>query len=141
MAGEVNRASRRDRRLGILGAGASGLSLALLTDLDRVIIEAHDHPGGHAASTRAGGWVFDQGPHIMFSRDQLLLECMVASLGENVHRCRRNNRVAIAGALAGYPLENDLAALPLPLRSDALISMLRTRATQREPRNLADWFE
>jgi protoporphyrinogen oxidase len=129
-----------DRQLGILGAGASGLSLALLTDADFVVIEGEGRPGGHAASTSIDGWVFDQGPHIMFSRDEVLLECMVASLGENVHRCRRNNKVAMAGTLAGYPLENDLAALPLPLRSDALISLLRTRETHREPRNLADWF-
>jgi len=76
----------------------------------------------------------------MFSRDRLLLDCMVASLGGNVHRGRRNNRVAIGGALAGYPLENDLAALPLPLRADALISMVRARETRSEPGNLADWF-
>ncbi len=133
--------SKPDRRLGILGAGASGLSLALLADSDQMIIEKDRRPGGHAASTSVDGWVFDQGPHIMFSRDQLLLDCMVSSLGSNVHRRRRNNKVAVAGSLAGYPLENDLAALPLPLRADAVISMLRARAAKSEPRNLADWFE
>jgi protoporphyrinogen oxidase len=131
---------RPDRKLGILGAGASGLSLALLTHLDHAIIEKDRRPGGHAASTCVDGWVFDQGPHILFSHDELLLGCMVASLGGNVHRCRRNNRVAIAGALARYPLENDLAALPLPLRSDALIGMLRARERPLEPCNLAEWF-
>lgn len=133
--------SNPDRQLGIVGAGASGLSLALLAEADYVIIEKDRRPGGHAASTCIDGWVFDQGPHIIFSRDQLLLDCMVSSLGSNVHRCRRNNKVAVAGALAGYPLENDLAALPLPLRSDAVMSMLRARETRTEPRNLADWFE
>src|SRR5207253_11177409 len=86
-------------------------------------------------------WVFDQGPHIMFSNDELLLDCMLASLGANVHRCRRNNKVAVAGVLAGYPLENDLAALPLPLRSDALISMLRARESRTTAQNLAEWFD
>lgn len=85
--------------------------------------------------------MFDQGPHIMFSHDPLLLDCMVASLGDNVHRCRRNNRVAIAGTLAGYPLENDLAALPLPLRSDALMGVIRARERTSEPEDLAAWFE
>jgi protoporphyrinogen oxidase len=133
--------SRTDRRLGILGAGASGLSMALLTDLDHVVIEADRRAGGHAASTCVDGWVFDQGPHIMFSPDQLLLDCMVSSLGTNVHRSRRNNKVAIAGTLANYPVENDLAALPMPMRSDALISLLRARETHTQPRNLADWFQ
>jgi protoporphyrinogen oxidase len=136
---------RRERRLGILGAGASGLSLALLADADLAVIEKDDRPGGHAASVSVDGWVFDQGPHIMFSSDRLLIDCMVASLGSNVHRCRRNNKVAVAGALAGYPLENDLGALPLPIRADALISMVRAREARAEgapePRDLADWFE
>src|SRR5207237_2553522 len=130
-----------DRQLGILGAGASGLSLALLTDADFVIFERADRPGGHAASTCIDGWVFDQGPHIMFSRDELLLSCMVASLGSNLHRCRRNSKVSLAGALARYPLENDLAALPPRLRSDAVVSMLRAREARAESRDLAKWFE
>ena len=78
--------------LGILGAGASGLSLALLTDLDYVLIEESPRAGGHAISTSVDGWVFDRGPHIMFSRNALLLDCMVGSLGSNVHMCRRQSR-------------------------------------------------
>ena len=127
--------------LGILGAGASGLSLALLTDRDFVLLEQSEQAGGHARSTSIDGWVFDRGPHIMFSRNELLLDCMVGSLGDNVHRCQRNNRVAIAGTFARYPLENDLAALPLPLRADAVLSLLRAQEQESDPRNLAEWFE
>ena len=130
-----------DAELGILGAGASGLSLALLTDLDYRLIEQGGTAGGHASSTIDDGWVFDRGPHIMFSRDDLLLECMVASLGDNVHRCRRKNRVAIEGTLARYPIENDLAALPLPLRADALVSFLQAEHEAADPHNLAEWFD
>jgi protoporphyrinogen oxidase len=126
--------------LGILGGGASGLSLGLLTNLDYTLIERSPRAGGHAVSTSIDGWVFDRGPHIMFSRNALLLECMVSSLGDNVHRCKRNNRVALAGAMTRYPIENDLVALPLPLRADAVVSMLRAQNNHSEPNNLAEWF-
>ncbi|MEO6858364.1 MAG: FAD-dependent oxidoreductase [Solirubrobacteraceae bacterium] len=126
--------------LGILGAGASGLSLALLTDLDHLVVEKAQRAGGHAVSTSIDGWTFDRGPHIMFSRNQLLLECMIGSLGDNVHRCRRNNAVAVAGVQARYPIENDLAALPHPLRADALISLLAAQAAGGDAHNLAEWF-
>jgi protoporphyrinogen oxidase len=129
------------RQLGILGAGASGLSLALVSGLDYELLEKRSHPGGHASSTAVDGWVFDEGPHIMFSRDELLLQCLVSSLGSNIHRSKRNNRVAVAGAMARYPIENDLAALPLPLRSDCLVDMVRARERERETANLAEWFE
>jgi protoporphyrinogen oxidase len=52
-----------NKELGILGAGASGLSLALLTDLDYMLIERSERAGGHAVSTSVDGWVFDRGPH------------------------------------------------------------------------------
>src|SRR4051812_6451176 len=129
-----------DAQLGILGGGSSGLSLALLTHLDHVVIEQDEAAGGHATSTTLEGYVFDRGPHIMFSRNELLLDCMVHSLGANVHRCKRNNVVSIAGGLARYPVENDLAALPLPLRSDALISLIEWQQRQTDPTNLAEWF-
>ena len=129
-----------DRELGILGAGASGLSLALLASRSLAVLEREERPGGHAASRSIDGWVFDQGPHVMFSKDELLIRCMVGSLGDNVHRSRRNNKVALAGTLARYPVENDLAALPLPLRSEALLGMLRARGREHAPSNLAEWF-
>lgn len=129
-----------DAQLGILGAGSSGLSLALLTHLDYLVLEKDAHAGGHATSRTIDGWVFDRGPHIMFSRNKLVLDCMVASLGDNVHQCRRNNRASLAGVLARYPIENDLAALPLPLRSDALISMIEAQQRGGETHNLAEWF-
>jgi len=77
----------------------------------------------------------------MFSREQLLLQCLVSSLGRNIHLSRRNNRVALSGAMARYPIENDLAALPPDLRSDCLIDMVRARERPRETANLAEWFE
>ena len=129
-----------DAQLGILGAGSSGLSLALLTQLDYLVLEGDSYPGGHATSTTVDGWVFDRGPHIMFSRNKLVLECMVASLGDNVHQCRRNNRVSVAGVLARYPIENDIAALPLPLRSEVVISLIEAQHADHDAHNLAEWF-
>ena len=130
-----------DAAVGILGAGASGLSLALLLDQKFVIVERDRDAGGHARSTTKDGFTFDRGPHIMFSRDPMLLDCMVSSLGDNVHMCRRNNKVSIAGGLARYPIENDLAALPLPLRADAVLSLLHAAGDRADPTNLAEWFE
>ena len=127
-------------QVGVLGAGASGLSFALLHDADIQIIESADQPGGHSRSRSIDGWVFDRGPHIIFSRNQLLLDCIVSSLGSNVHQCRRNNKVSILGALAKYPIENDLAALPHPLRGDAVLSFLAARGSDHQIDNLAEWF-
>lgn len=127
----------------VLGGGASGMSLSLLTSAP--VIEKASIPGGHAVSTVVDGYTFDRGPHIMFSRSKLLLDSMVASLGDNVHQCVRNNKVSVAGTLMKYPIENDLAALPMNSRAECLVSYVETQITQQtspsHPESLAEWFD
>jgi protoporphyrinogen oxidase len=126
----------------IIGAGASGLSLALMLDGDVTIFEQSDRTGGHCHATIRDGWTFDRGPHIMFSRDEDVLNFMIASLGENVHQSRRNNRVFVEGRMVKYPLENDLASLTLETRTRCLLDYLFNEQSQlaENPTNLDEWF-
>jgi len=126
----------------ILGAGVSGLSLALLLDGDVEIFEAGPDVGGHARSIVEDGWTFDRGPHIMFSKRADVLEFMIRSLRGNVHASRRNSKVCIDGHFAKYPIENDLAALPTDLRNRCLLDFLFNEHGDSiaEPRNLHEWF-
>ncbi len=129
-------------RTAVVGAGASGLSLALLLDGDVVVYEASGRAAGHCAATVRDGWTFDRGPHIMFSRDQAVLDFMVASLQGNVHRSRRNNAICIDGHFVKYPIENDLAGLPTEWRARCLLDFLfNDHADMSEaPANLHEWF-
>ena len=126
----------------IIGAGASGLSLALMLDDDVSIFEQADRTGGHCHATIRDGWTFDRGPHIMFSRDKDVLDFMIASLGDNVHLSRRNNRVFVDGRMVKYPLENDLASLTLETRARCLLDYLFNERSHlaENPANLDDWF-
>ena len=126
----------------IIGAGVSGLSLALLLDGEFEIFEAGDDVGGHAASITEDGWTFDRGPHIMFSKRADVLDFMIRSLRGNVHASRRNSKVCIDGHFAKYPIENDLAALPTELRNRCLLDFLFNEHSDpaTEPRNLHEWF-
>ena len=129
-------------RTAVVGAGASGLSLALLLDGEVVVYEAEDVAGGHCRTMVAEGFTFDEGPHIMFSKDTEVLDFMIASLGGNVHRSKRNNRVCIDGAFVKYPIENDLAGLPTELRNRCLLDFLFNEhaALAADPANLDEWF-
>jgi protoporphyrinogen oxidase len=101
------------KRIGILGAGPSGLSMGMFLNHDYEIVERSASVGGHAASFIKEGYTFDYGPHIMFSRNQSVLDFMVRSLGENVMKCRRNNKISYKGRLVRYPFENDLHSLDI----------------------------
>jgi protoporphyrinogen oxidase len=127
----------------VIGAGASGLSFGLFWGADVRIFESEDTAGGHARSISKGGFLWDRGPHMMFSRDKAVLKFMVDSLGDNVHQCRRNNVVKVAGSTLQYPLENDLGALPRELATTCVADFVDARLalpTAAEPRNLQEWF-
>src|SRR5712691_9810832 len=128
--------------VGIIGAGPSGLAMGMFLEGPAEILEAADHPGGHASSHVVDGFTFDNGPHIMFSRNQPVLDFMVGSLGENVHRCRRNNKISFKNALIKYPFENDLASLPLEDNYECLRDFVYNphKARYPEPANLREWL-
>jgi protoporphyrinogen oxidase len=136
------RKGKKNRRLGILGGGPSGLSMGLFLKDDYEIVERSEHVGGHAASFSAGGYTFDHGPHIMFSKNQPVLDFMIRSLGDNVMRCRRNNKISFKGKLIRYPFENDLSALDLEDNFRCTWDYFNNpyKEQYRKPRNLEQWL-
>jgi protoporphyrinogen oxidase len=126
----------------VIGAGASGLTVALMLDDPAVVLEQASTPGGHCGTIVRDGFTFDEGPHIMFSRNEKVLQFMIDSLGGNVHTSKRNNRVCIDGSFVKYPIENDLAGLPEDARNQCLLDFLFNdhSAVDEVPANLDDWF-
>lgn len=129
-------------KTGIIGAGASGLSLALMLDGETTVLEQLARTGGHCHTTIRDGWTFDQGPHIMFSKNAEVLDFMIKSLGDNVHQSTRNNKVFVDRRMVKYPFENDLASLELSSRSRCLLTYLfNDHASLADaPADLSEWF-
>ncbi len=129
-------------RTGIIGAGASGLSLALMLEGQFTIFERSESTGGHCRTTVRDGWTYDQGPHIMFSKNLDVLDFMIKSLGDNVHQCTRNNKVFVDRRMVKYPFENDLASLELASRARCLLTYLFNDQAElaEDPADLNEWF-
>ena len=67
----------------ILGAGASGLSLAWRLASNGVqvdVLESHSQVGGLAGTVREGYYYLDYGPHSFFSEDRAILRTFSISL-------------------------------------------------------------
>jgi len=133
------------KNIGILGGGASGVLAALFLDKKQFtyeVLEAKANLGGHASSIFDRGYVFDYGPHIMFSKDKEILDFMIRSLGENVHRCTRHNKVYFKDRLVKYPFENDLNSLPLQDNYECLMGYIYNpyREEYANPANLREWL-
>lgn len=95
---------------GILGGGLAGLSLAyFLNENSLAVIEKNARFGGLARSFKKNGITYDIGPHIIFSKNQRILD-FINSLSENA-RHRRSNQIFHKGNFIKYPFENHLAQL------------------------------
>ncbi len=132
-------------RIGILGAGLSGLSLAYVLqgarEADEIeLLEKEASPGGLCRSFAFGNIHYDIGPHILFSKDSEVLSLMLGLLGENVHKLRRSNKVFHDGRFVKYPFENELSALSARDRDYCLNTFLSNPYADYAPRDMLQFF-
>ena len=129
-------------QIGIIGAGPSGLAISLFLNQSNELLEKNDFVGGHAASFFDSGFTFDYGPHILFSRDPDILNFIIASLGNNVSKCRRNNKISFKQCMIKYPFENDLKSLPLEDNYACIHDFMFNPYKEKyaTPQNMREWF-
>ena len=132
-------------KVGILGAGLSGITLAYLLQEDKRVasvelLEKSEKPGGLCRSYPFAGIHCDVGPHIIFSKNQAVLDLMVRLLGDNNHKLRRSNKIFHDGRFIKYPFENDLSALSAPERDFCLNAFLNNPYESYAPESMLAFF-
>ena len=126
-------------KIGVLGGGLSGLVFAGRSSHDTEILEADSRLGGHCQSLVQDGYTFDVGgPHILFSKNQEILDQMVARLGDNIDKRRRANVIYFKGNYVKYPFENGLYDLEPQDRFECLYHYLNN--DHPEPSNFKEWI-
>ena len=111
--------------IGILGGGLSAISLQHLLSHPNEILEKEDRVGGLCRSFTKDGFTYDVGGHILFSKDEPVMEFVKDILGANIRRCRRENKILYKNRFVKYPFENGLSALDKDDIYDCLIGFLR----------------
>ena len=112
--------------IGILGGGLAGLTIAAHLDYECEVLEKESRGGGHCQTVQEQGFTYDAGgPHIIFSRNQGMVDYMVGLLGDNVHRARRNNKIYYKGRYVKYPFENGLYDLDPQDRFECLYHYIK----------------
>jgi protoporphyrinogen oxidase len=126
-------------KIGILGGGISGLSLAANLRSEAEVLEKDAECAGLCVSVSENGYTFDAaGPHILFSKNQEVLDYIVKVLGDNVEKKRRENKIWFKGHLVKYPFENGLGDLPKEDCFECIRDYLKNDWT-KPPENLAEW--
>ena len=130
--------------IAILGAGMAGLGAArrlTAEGLAPVIYDKNSYPGGHAASFAHGDFIFDDGPHISFTKNERLQKLFADSVDGRfeVIQTRVNNHWR--GHWIKHPAQCNLHGLPTDLVVDAIRDFVDSG--QRESgdiRHYGDWL-
>ena len=132
-------------RIAILGSGMAGFGAAYRLHgegLRSVMYDKNSYHGGHTASFRYdSGFVFDEGPHVSFTKDERIQKLFAESVEQKfeVRHSQANNYWD--GYWIEHPAQCHLHGLPTDLVTRILCDFIQGQNDQGGPiRNYADWL-
>jgi protoporphyrinogen oxidase len=128
----------------ILGAGLAGLSCSYhLGHKNCIIFERKAYAGGHIFSHHRNGFVWDEGPHVSFTKHPYVRELFEQSVkGEFLDYAVQVSNY-FQGAWIPHPAQSNLYAVPEPYRSNSLRDFLASRNSVDKDiasSNYAEWL-
>ena len=134
----------------VLGAGLAGLTAAHTLhqggEPDWIVLEKETEPGGHARTVEVDGYLFDFGPHILFTNDSEMEQLIRELLGENMRAQARQAFIYHAehDRYTRFPFQAHLHGLPVELVHDCLVRLVEAvEARARNgfaPGNYEEWM-
>jgi protoporphyrinogen oxidase len=128
----------------ILGSGMGGFGAAYrfhAEGITPVMYDKNAYHGGHTASFQGGGFIFDQGPHISFTKDSRIQDLFADSVDQMYETMQLNANNYWRGYWPQHPAQLHLHGLP----EDVIVKVISDFAQQRQAperpiRNYADWL-
>jgi UDP-galactopyranose mutase len=111
----------------IIGAGPTGLSAAYHLGQDTLLLDKNPVVGGWCRSIEDQGFTFDYAGHIMFSKDDYVLELYQILLGDNLHWQDREAWVYSKGVHTRYPFQGALYGLPPKVIKECIAGAIEAR--------------
>jgi protoporphyrinogen oxidase len=140
----------RERQDVILGGGLSGLMAAYALqqagESHWQLYEREERVGGLARSVAVDGYLFDYGPHILFTIDPEIESLIRDLLGDNFHAQERQAFIYhhAYDLYTRFPFQAHLHGLPVPIVKECLVELVK--AVQRfergefQPGNYEEWM-
>lgn len=132
--------------IAILGTGMAGFGAAHIAHkagARSVMYDMHDYIGGHTASHQfAGGWTFDEGPHVSFTNDARIKELLAANIEGRFEEFPSKINNYWRGYWIKHPAQINLHGLPADLVTKILLEFVEVsqRAEQQPIQNYEDWL-
>jgi hypothetical protein len=130
----------------VLGGGISGLATSYFVGHDKcVILEADPHYGGHVYSEEAGGCIWDDGPHVSYTKNESIKQLFSELVEGEFEEVQAEVVNFYRGLWVDHPAQSNLYQVPEPLRTRCLKSFLDSRAQLVNglpaPVNYKEWID
>ncbi|MCB2153406.1 NAD(P)-binding protein [bacterium] len=127
----------------ILGAGLSGLAAAQkATELgcDAHLYDKNSYIGGHAQTHETDGFLFDEGPHVSFTKSEEIRDLFAETLKGEFYEHRAKLPNYWRGHWVKHPAQTNLHGLPTEVVVDCVHDMIAAHYEEAGPlRHYADW--
>lgn len=140
----------RERQDVILGAGLAGMTAAHTLRQEGEdhwqVYEREDRVGGLARSIAVDGYLFDYGPHILFTIDAEMEALIRDLLGDNFHAQERKAYIyhRAHDLYTRFPFQAHLFGLPVPVVEECLVGLVRAVERQArgefDPKSYDEWM-
>jgi protoporphyrinogen oxidase len=129
----------------VLGGGITGLSASYYVGHDRcVIYEAEPHYGGHVYSEEQDGFVWDDGPHVSYTKNEYIRQLFSELVDGEFEEVQAEVTNYYKGHWIDHPAQSNLYQIPEPLRTECLNSFLQSRVENPDdqglPANYEEWI-
>ena len=128
----------------ILGTGMGGFGAAYRLNAEGFLPEMYDknaYHGGHTASFEFdSGFLFDQGPHISFTKDPRIQDLFADSVNQQYETVQINLNNYWRGYWPQHPVQLHLHGLPDDVIVKVIADFVEERVTERPIGNYADWL-
>lgn len=137
--------SRMSDPILILGSGMAGFGAAHrlhAAGAPSLMLERNAYIGGHAASHRfEGGWLFDEGPHVSFTKDERIRALLAHNVRDDFQRIPARVNNYWRGHWIKHPAQVNLHGLPVDLVVKIIEEFVAAQqAPPREIRNYEEWL-
>ncbi|MBV7379798.1 protoporphyrinogen/coproporphyrinogen oxidase [Maritimibacter dapengensis] len=130
----------------ILGTGMAGLGAAHHFNSQGVRARMYDknsYPGGHTATfVHDSGFVFDDGPHISFSKDPRIQDLFASNVDGHYEKLQAYVNNYYHGAWVKHPAQANLHNLPTELKTQCVLDFIEASKTDvvEKPANYLEWL-
>ena len=127
----------------VVGSGFAGFGAGIFLEaegLPYVVYDRNAYMGGHTASHELpGGFVFDQGPHVSFTKDERVQRILADAVGGGYEAVPIALENYWQGTILTHPLQVNLHGLPTELIVRILLDLVAASAAPTDEAPPADY--